>query len=197
VEKIILEFTKKKNESFDFLDKKIQVVGFIGIASQIILANIYLDAYFNPELKNIEDMFLSGWDYLGAENALMLAILDKLTNVTVFDENRSAMNVDYVVESGLWYHVKTSIENYDEFRASLEVLVENAKQEELMQRSLGGVIDELTIKLVDFVNSLVDMDISDSGLEKIAGQIAELSKSLENTPLRPLLEEAKHETETR
>ena len=194
--KLKLKKTSRVNEVTYSDENKNQVVfdvvNHIPLAAQFILANTYLDAYFNSAIENIEEMFISEWDYIGAENALILVIIDDFTSISIVDGNdKISIDIDDIVRSGIWDLIKSSIKNYEEFRKCLDVMVEDAKREILSKRSVGHVIDSLADRAMSLISSLAELDLSEEGIKQIMDSIGNLSEQLEDSPIGSLLEESK------
>ena len=189
-----LKIKKAKRETIVIYDNdgervEFKVVNYIPLAAQIILANTYLDAYFNSAIENIEDMFISKWDYIGAENALMLAVIDELTSIAIADKNgKILIDLDNLAHMGIWDLIKSSIKNYKEFRKCLYVMVEDAKREVLSKRSVGYIVDNLADTLI---SKFSELNLGEDGIKQIMNSIGTLSEELKDSPIGGLLEESK------
>ena len=165
-----------------------KVAVYMSVAIQFILTNAYLDAYFNSDIENIEEMFISEWDYIGAENVLMFEVISNLTDILIDDESP---NLDNIIRNGVWDLIKSSIENYEEFRRCLDVMVEDAKRELLSKKSVGHVIDSLADKAMTIMSGFAELDLSEEGVKQLMDSIGSLSEELKDSPIGGLLEEAK------
>lgn len=171
-------------------DNYFRVVTFIPLAVQFVLANRYLNAYFNSDEEHNLEMFGSRWDYLGAENELMLGIIDGMTDIQIIGENsEEAIDIDDLVSSGIWKSVKENISNYEDFVSSLNIMVQDAREEALSRRSVGYVVDRMAEKLSEFVGNLSKVDLSENGIKELLKSVSEINEKFAETPVGKLAQE--------
>jgi hypothetical protein len=154
---IVLE--SKKWIRTDFGNNEILINPYISLKNKMELFRIYLDSFFDKEI------YIS---YLEAEYSLIFAIVDLCTDINI-----EGLKIDTVVNSGLWAFVKKNIENYDEFRFELHSVVQYMRENEIARKSVGGVIDNASIKILDFLEKISSLDISQDGVMKLIEKISE------------------------
>jgi hypothetical protein len=186
-----LEAAEIENTTFKFHGNKIEVVPTITIEDQIKFIQHYLDNYFvTDDLTN----------YVGAEYSLAFEVLDKYTNVKVFESSdlESAENNTIVVSAdnnvlislGLWKEVSSKITNYPEFRQNLDRVVFDTKESLALKSSVGAVIDSLVTKVTDFIEKLASINIDDEGLAKLKETAKELMSNIEQSPVAEIYKES-------
>jgi hypothetical protein len=186
-----LEAVETENVTFKFLGNKIEVVPTITVEDQIKFIQHYLDNYFvSDDLTN----------YVGAEYSLAFEVLDKYTNVKVFEtaDLESAENNTIVVSAdnnilislGLWKEVSSRITNYPEFKNNLDRVVSDQKETLALKSSVGTVIDSLVIKVTDFIERLASINIDDEGLSKLKETAKELMSNIEQSPVAEIYKES-------
>jgi hypothetical protein len=186
-----LEAAEIENTTFKFLGNKIEVVPTITVEDQIKFIQHYLDNYFvADDLTN----------YVGAEYSLAFEVLDKYTNVKVFETSdlESAENNTIVVSAdnnvlislGLWKEVSSKITNYPEFRQNLDRVIFDTKESLALKSSVGTVIDGLVTKVTDFIEKLASINIDDEGLAKLKSTAQELLSNIEQSPVAEVFKES-------
>jgi hypothetical protein len=180
-----------ENTTFKFLGNKIEVVLTITIEDQIKFIQHYLDNYFvADDLTN----------YVGAEYSLAFEVLDKYTNVKVFEtsdletseNNTIVVSADnnVLISLGLWKEVSSRITNYSEFRQNLDRVVFDTKESLALKSSVGTVIDSLVTKVTDFIERLASINIDDEGLAKLKATAQELLTGIEQSPVAEVFKES-------
>ena len=131
----------------------------------------------------LQDLFADGEDirfnYINAENSLLLASLEILTNIKLTegeDENAKPLfnlndvfaNMDTVNE---WLR---SISNYADFKERLYETIEMVKEERRLSKSLGSTIDGLQERVMSLLQAFEDLDPE---------KLSEMMKTLESSPI--------------
>jgi len=142
---------------------KIKVNPYISLENKMILFKNYSSSYFDTS------DFVG--NYINATYGLMLGIVDLCTNISV-----EKLDMNDFISSGLWAEIKGRIKNYTDVRSDLYNIVKLYAEQRLAEQSMGTAFDKLTQKLIDFINSI---DLSSEGVEKIIGQLQEVSKDFD------------------
>jgi hypothetical protein len=174
-----LEAAEIENTTFKFLGNKIEVVPTITIEDQVLFIRNYLDNYFDPSNDLISD---TTTNYIGAEYALALEILDKYTNVDISEDKDVLLS--------LTDEIFSKISNYSDFREKLWRVVSDKKEELDLEKSVGTVIDGLVTKVTDFIERLASINIDDEGLAKLKSTAQELLTGIEQSPVAEVFKES-------
>jgi len=143
-----------------FQDKIISVMPFVSQEIQYELARSYIEILFstNDIIQN----------YYSAEWHLVLRITDKCTNLIVLDEDeKKNIEFDTLMTSGLWDAIKDKIVNYNEFRKFLKEICQAIKEEKALEKSFGQALDKITNKVIEFVDKIGSLDVSEEGVSKL------------------------------
>jgi len=156
-------FAVGKMVRFDFNDSEIIVDPYITIANVENIVSTYCDCYFG-ETTNISN-------YSKAEYSKIISILEYQTNIDVV-----AVDLDSLLRSGLFDEIVNRIKNY----YNLNDAIERAVRMETEKRSIGIKFDELSNKIIGFVNKISEVDLSNEGivelLKKLNTEIDETNK---------------------
>jgi hypothetical protein len=168
-EKIKVDFKNIKIDKveFDFGKKKelhIEVIPYISAIHEIVLIQNYVDSYFkeNDFVKN----------YISAENGNILGTLDLYTNIDI--TNMTIEDVD-IIRSGLWIWVKKRIINYEQFEKDLQKVIAQMN----IEKSIGNSFDKMSNAVVQFLSKVSEMDLSSEGINKLIGEIKQVSNDYE------------------
>jgi hypothetical protein len=143
-----------------FQDKYIDVTPNISQEVQYDLARSYTEILFGTE-----DIVQN---YYSAEWHLALSLVDKCTSLVVLDENeKKNIEFDMLMTSGLWDSIKNEIVNYNEFREFLKEICQAIREEKALQKSFGQALDKITNKVVEFIDKIGSLDISEEGVAKL------------------------------
>ena len=176
------------NVSFNHNGQNIEVRPFISPDDEVSLIKNYIDVYFNNTKKMVE---FSSFDFIGAEYALNIGILQLLTSVEIIDENgKSAINYPLLVANNLMREIKFRIANYDEFEVKLYRTVSEMKEKIYNQKAIGSVIDGLVIKASIVLEQFAKVDMTPEGIAGLQDIAKTLAGSLQDSPLKPLIKES-------
>lgn len=187
MEKVKLEFANNESISIgEYGGQEIYVETYIPYEDYLTICTQYLATYFLTEGVELYE-----WNYLGAEQEKDLYILDKYTNIMIFDESDNLVaNWDELLASGIIAHVANSIMNYYKLSEDIYILVENVKRQRAIESSFKRVLDDVTEKLIGFVNNLSDIEMTEDGLSRIAEQISQMGKTIQDSPVSEILKDA-------
>jgi hypothetical protein len=174
-----LEAVETENVTFKFFGNKIEVIPALTLEDQILLVIHYLDNYFDNSGELIPD---TTTNYIGAEYALALEILDKYTNVNITEDKDILL--------ALWKEVQSHISNYDVFKYDIERVVHDKQKELALKASTGIVLDSLVTKVTDFIERLASINIDDEGLAKLKDTAKELLSNIEQSPVAEVFKES-------
>lgn len=191
MEKKKLVFQQKYWETLDgkFGGEEIKVAPYIPFEEMLVLASKYLENYFLSDSAET-DAFLSEWNYIGAEHSLMIEVIDRFTDIMVFDENGEVvLDLNGVLSSGLWEEIKLAIGNYYDVLSHIMILVDNYKNEMIMKNSFQRVLQTLVDSLLDFVDRISE-EGSEESLQKLTQSIEKIGETLKDSPVGTILEDA-------
>lgn len=186
MEKVKLTFDEPKSKKFWFSGQEIVVAPYLTIQDQITLIKTYVETYFQPN-ENTLTPGDSGRDIIGADFSMMLGIVDLCTNIDV-----SEINLDELINSGLWDKIYKCIENYEEFQSLLRGVVLDILREKELRKSVGFVIDVLATKLSDFLDAMSNLD--PESIKQLGESGVSLLKDIEKSPVTGLFKEARKST---
>lgn len=149
----------------------------LSLSEKGVLIDLYLSNYLNSDISMSGDF--SRFDYIGAETALILALLDMKTSIDVKDES---FNIDGFTQTGLWERIHQSISNYEQFRKELDRVVQDAKDEIVLKNSIGSVLESLFEKAFSIMNDISN-SVSEENVEKATLAAKELMNELKKSPL--------------
>lgn len=168
MKKVRKEF--KTKEWIDIGDG-VLVKPFISEEDQRVMISVYLDEYF----RDIGD---SKYDYIRAENAFIVSVLEMNTNLEVIDGEKILVPLDNIFEYwDFWEAVEGAIINYGDVRKKLYVTVEQRKEKIRLESSLPAVIRSVVDTVKIFLEDLADTDFSDEKMANIKELLAEVNAS--------------------
>ena len=144
------------------------VLPYISDANQRVLIGIYVNDLFSKDNDNVN------YNYIGAENSLLLALLELCTNLNLIDDDGKPL----FTLNDVFYNIKqvneifSRIRNYEHFMDRLYATVKFIKEERRLEKSLGSAIDGLYSKLLGLIEAFEDLDP-----EKVSAMVAEINKS--------------------
>jgi len=191
MEKKKLSFQKQELKTLDgkFGGEEIKVFRYIPYQDMLVLASKYMETYFLSEEVETE-MFLSGWNYFGAEHAFTMEVVDKYTNIMVFDEEGNfVLDLDGFLASGLWEEITYAIENYHDVIGNIMIAVDNYKNEMLMKNSFEKALQSLINSIIAFVERISEEGTEES-LESLTKSIKQVGETLKDSPVGQIIEDA-------
>jgi hypothetical protein len=174
-----LEAVEAENVTFKLFGNKIEVIPVLTLEDQILLTIHYLNNYFDNSGELIPG---TSTNYIGAEYALVLEIMDKYTNINIAEDK------DVILM--YWKNVCQYILNFPEFKCGLDRVVQDKKEELALEKSVGTVIDSLVTKVTDFIERLASINIDDEGLAKLKETAKELMSNIEQSPVAEIYKES-------
>lgn len=157
MDKNAINIAYKKLISLDYNGTELLVDPYISMQSQISLIDNYVDMIFKPGGGLVSN-------YIGAEYALILGILDLNTNVIVDTDSK---DIDLFVKSGLWDLTRENIKNYREFRTWLDNTCKQFRERVAIERSFNTSFDKLSNSIIGFIDKVSDFDLSEDGIKKL------------------------------
>jgi hypothetical protein len=174
MDKLEIELKARETKNFLFGSQNVQVKPYISSQDQLILIGIYLKELFGK----VED---SEYNHSRAENSLIAYILDKQTNIKLYndEENEAIVTMDNIFEhyDDLWEKVEKSIVNLSDVKRRIFRSVEERKEQIRLETSLPSTIRNISDRVLEFLESLKDLDLSDEGLAKLKETAKEITDS--------------------
>ncbi len=169
MDKVKITVAQKEPVSFRFFGQgEVFVKPFLSLEDKLKLSEAYLSAIF----ENDDNKYSLAMHEIEAEYTIVIGIVDLCTNLSIdFGEDKNA--IDNVVGSGLWFEIRKRIENYDEFRKDLDALVLHKKENIIIEKSLGTTFDRMANAVIDLMDKMSKMDISDAGVQKAMKSLQE------------------------
>ena len=143
------------------------ILPYISDNNQRSLIGIYLQELFNT------DNDTSNYNYINAENALILATLELCTNIKLVEDSKALFSLNDV-----FYNIKSvneifsKIRNYEHFLDRLHETVKMVREERRLEKSLGSVVEGLYFKGMSLLDAFENLDA-----DKIKDMLSELEKS--------------------
>jgi hypothetical protein len=154
MEKIEAKFKPVKFEFLEYNGNEIDIMPYISLRDQVLLAQAYLETLFEQE--NVALGLLS------AKYGLILGVIESNTNLST--EN---MSVDDVINSDLWNKIKKNIRNFDELEFEISNAVKYARENIALEKSMGASFDKLSQKVMNFLDNVSKVDLSKDGVQKL------------------------------
>jgi hypothetical protein len=152
-----------KPVSFTWGDDTIKVSA-IPLPKQVSFIKEYI-AYYFAEGDDFIDK------YFNAEWTLVLGITDACTNIPILEEGDANVTLEYLVTSGLWERVRSSVVNYEEFIKNLNDVLGATLEQKALEKSIGVTVDNLAGKLFEFLNKIGQLDLSEEGIKKLLTEL--------------------------
>ena len=189
MDKVKLEFKVPENKLIEYNGLTIEITPLLTIAQQVFLINRYIDEYFNKTenalIKNPK------YNYFEAELNLKNYILQTNTNI-----DAGNLDNDVYADGAFWDRITSEIINYDDFRYTLDIIIDEIKEQITLDNSVGKVISGLVDKAYEILNKL--SDISPEEIEKLQQTGTRLIEDLKNSSVlgnnpAPITESGKKE----
>lgn len=176
MDKITIKHHIAKEKEIDFFGQKIHIVPFLTTDKQVFLINQYIEDYFTPNPEKIILEGIKTYNYFSAELNLMNYIVQMNTDIDTesFDNN-------FYSDSYFWDAVTSQIKNYRLFRERLERTIEDIKEELVLEKSVGTVLENAVNMLEDILQEFKDLSPED--IEKLQKEGAKMLERLENSTI--------------
>lgn len=154
-------------------EQVIKVKPFLSMEEQVELTRYYIEQYFQPSPQVGTEK-----DYLAAEFTLMLNVIDKCTDIMLFENDLPVMVAeDFLSNEDLWIEIKQKITNFWDFYTRLGRIISDIKEENQMKASLGYVLDGLADRVEDAISSLMTFEPTEENMGKIKELVAQVNSS--------------------
>jgi hypothetical protein len=173
--KVPLELAITEFDTLNYLGKPIKVKPYLSLPAQEEIIRIYLDQYFEPSV-----VVGTNRDCLSAEVVLMLAVIDECTDIKVFEDDGVTpfIKLDALLcNIQLWDAIRGKIQNYYDFRESLNKFIKMMEDERSHEQSLAAVVDNFLGDISEVLGKLSKMDISQDGFNKLQEIVKSVSES--------------------
>lgn len=150
--KIKINFEQEEQDKYvniTHLGCNIQVKSRLTFAEEVYLIGEYVEHYFNHLNEGIVPS--SQYSYMEAETLLMGLVYNMCTNIEMEEED---FDNDIYADPVLWGKVKYQISNFKDFAYKLNRIVQDTKETERMNLSIGKVVSELSEKLFSMMEDL-------------------------------------------
>ena len=169
--KISLE--SPKSVIFTYGEQTIKVKPFLSMEEQVEFTKYYIEQYFQ-----MSSLLGTEKDYLMAEFTLMLNVVDKCTDIMVFENEQPAMKMDdFISNSDFWSKLKANIINFNDFYERLCRIVSDIKEENATKASLGYILDGLADRIENAISSLMTFEPTEENMGKIKELVAQVNAS--------------------
>lgn len=174
MDKTKLDLKSYKNKKIEYNNSEIEINSFLTLSQIVFLIDNYLKIYFGtPDATTIDNI---RYHYIDAELNTKNYILQLCTNVDVKD-----MNPDIYADIELWASITQEIKNYNYFRELLEKTVNDSKEAEKIENSLGTVVSNLVGKAEELLSKLSSTNPDD--IKRAGEEGLKLMERLESTPI--------------
>jgi hypothetical protein len=182
MDKEIINISQPEKIKLEFGKNDIWIMPYISLKDGTKFITDYISIFFRDEHTQLANYILS-------EYALMLSIIDNLTSIEVYGENTEAnVNIDSLIYSGLWESIKGNIKNYNQFRTDLNNVIKMMNEQRMLEKSVGGVLDDLSRRVVQFFDKVSDLDLSKEKVTELIDTIqAEAKKYDEKFNMTPAI----------
>jgi len=170
--KVKLEFVFPNRKVIEYNSVEIQVDTFLTTSQQVFLINRYIEEYFQESSVNFVKS--SEYSYLTAEYNMINYIFQLLTNV-----DTDNLDDNIYSDSVLLNNITSSIVNYFDFRNKLNFIINEIKQQNVLNSSIGIVLSDLIDKAYGILDKF--SDISPEQLEKAREDGLSFLKRLEKS----------------
>jgi hypothetical protein len=151
MEKVNLQLKAIKNKTIEYNGIEIEVMPFISLSEQTFLIENYIENYFGtPKDILIND---TKYHYFEAEIELKYLVTLFKTNINVED-----LDNEFFTNIALWKEITDKIENWHDFKNTLERVICDIKQQETLENSVGKIIKDLVEKGYGLLDKLSDLN---------------------------------------
>lgn len=175
IEKINIKMEKENWIKIPFDNGVVLVNPYISLPNKVILLKNYVEALF--DFSAITER------YINAEFGLIVGIVDLLTNINIGDKD-NPLDIDGLIGSGLWNDIVSHIKNYEDFRRYIREVTDMKREELVIEKSVGGVFEQLFLKIGEFLNKVNSLDISEKTVQETVSKLQTVVGDL-NATLRP------------
>jgi hypothetical protein len=181
MDKVKLEFKIPEAETIEYNGVSIQVIPYLSFAEQVLLINHYLEDYFNDSLDSL--IPVSEYNYIEAEFGLKNYVFQTITNI-----DTTNLNNDIYKDAGLWDAIVSKIANYGDFMDKLNSIVDEIKEQKMLNNQLGKVLSGLLDKLNNIFENITPEEIEKLQEEtgKLADKLKEVSPLADSLPASPV-----------
>lgn len=159
--------SNKETIKFEFQKNDIEVMQYIPQASMLELGKTFVDLSLRDYNEVVEDYYSAYW-------SVIMGILNECTNVKVNEEN-----FDSIISSGLWDEIKLRIINYEKFISDLDKILQRELEIRALQNGLEQSLDKITNGVLEFLNKIGEMDLSQDGINNLVGKLGSVVKETE------------------
>ena len=188
MEKIKLEHKTPKNKTIEYNDTPIEIIPFLALDKQLFLITNYVNEYFDLS-GDVEKLIKDAkYNLFTAEYNHNMYLIQLNTNIDLENTEKIIYETSPLIEK-----IKTNISNYDVFRFKLDRIVADIKEQYILEKSIGSIVDKLSNEILEILKKFSEYTPESLEKAKNAGMemIEELKKS--SISLQPILSEEKAE----
>ena len=174
MDKKAFTFGDIKSDTFTHEGQVVEVIPYLSYEEMKTLAHTYM-------LELMRDSDTMGGNILSAEFSLAANIVDLKTNVQMYsDDEKPVFGIDQLLSHmELYTGTIQRIKNYNLFREILGKIVEQKKFEKEISVSLGNSFQLISARITNFLDDLVNANITDENISKIK----ELAEQVNGSPV--------------
>jgi len=166
VEKIKLEFRESEIKTFSFNKQIISINPYISLDNKARLITNYINSFIDNTDKVMA--------YLEAEYGLILGILETNTNIDIEDMNKT--DLDNLISSDLWYHIKQNVQNYQELRGDISSVLTDVRDDNSYRENFSILVESI----VSFLDKVSRIDISEEAIKNLIASLNDEAGKLNN-----------------
>ena len=170
MEKIEINFPIEEVSKFYFNGKEVHVLKNIPLQNKIAMSQWYLDAILQEDIEASK--------IVEAEMSIVLGIVDSCTNILV-NEDSYIIDIDQLINSGLWKNIREKIDNYNEFRDELERISKIAQDSYYYKKSMSKTFDKISKKIEELIDNVSQVDFSQEGISNLLKNFNEVTSKFE------------------
>lgn len=133
-------------------DMDISVKKYMSVAKQQAFISDYCSTIIDSSIP-------THMRYLRADLALILQIVDSMTDINIEDTDGYSFSIDGLLSSGLYEKITEQIYNFEDFLEALENSLTLTLENHFMNRSIGYKFDSLMGKIADTLDNINSMNL--------------------------------------
>ena len=172
MDKIKFDFGELQVSSIMYGQQLVKVIPYLSYDEMKTLIHSYL-------VELAQEQSTMGNNILSAELQLALNIVDLKTNIEMFDsEGKPSLTIDNLLSHmSLYNQILGEIKNYQTFKSLLDKAVEQFRQEQQLEASLGSSLTKLLDKVSSIIDGLLAFEPDAENLKKMQETVRELNDS--------------------
>jgi len=161
MDKIKLVFPEVEKTELDFNEQKLLIKKYATPSDERIIINYAIQTSESDTVIDENSLDAIEKD-VKLEYGFIGGVLSAMTNIDI-----DGLDIDKIVESGMWSKIKSAILNYHDLVAKVEKVSKDRKQEEFLESKLNRIIDSAE----KFIGNISKMDLSTENIKNMVEQI--------------------------